>query len=162
MTDNDRLARSLHELVTDTASRQISRETAHLADIEVDSHGIHAMSPPQGYAAPASGVVMTHVAARSRDIPAAGIEVRVAVWVSTPGAESPTILLTRSDDDRTLSIDVADLQPDPTPHARGQVNDFVAVIIAHMVSGLNVAMQRTYLHESDDTDAEYDRDDNNP
>ncbi|MEJ7635033.1 hypothetical protein [Aeromicrobium sp.] len=153
----DALARTAHELVTVTASRQISREIAHLAEIEVDSHGVHAVSPPEGYCAPTSGVITTHVLARSRDVPEATVETRVAVWVSDPGTDPSTILLTRADSERSLALAVDDLEPEPTSHARGQVNDFVAVIIAHMVSSLNVAMQRTYGRESDTDVAEYDR-----
>jgi hypothetical protein len=155
---SDAWARAAHELVTETASRQISREIAHLAEIEVDSHGIHAVSPPPGYQAPASGVITTHVLARSRDVPGASVETRVAVWVANEPNE-PAVLLTRVDSDRVLELSATDLEPEPSAVARGQVNDFVAVIIAHMVSSLNVAMQRTYGHESDQYAAEYDRDD---
>jgi hypothetical protein len=150
----DAWARLAHELVTETAARQISREIAHLAEIEVDSHGVHAVSPPPGFRAPATGVITTHVLARSRDMPQATAETRVAVWVADTGR---SVLLTRADSDRTLELATADLDPEPSPHARGQVNDFVAVIIAHMVSSLNVAMQRTYGHESEADVAEYDR-----
>lgn len=152
--DLDTLARTTHELVTETASSQISREIAHLAEIEVDSHGVHAVSPPAGFHAPASGVITTHVLARSRDVPEATVETRVAVWVSD--TES-SVLLTRAESDRTLTLSAEDLDPSPTDRARGQVNDFVAVVIAHMVSSLNVAMQRTYGHESESDLAEYDR-----
>jgi hypothetical protein len=154
----DTLAQAAHELVTETASRQISREIAHLAEIEVDSHGTHAVTPPDGFRAPASGVITTHVLARSRDVPQATAETRVAVWVADADTEGPIVLLSRADSERTLQLSAADLGPEPSAHARGQVNDFVAVIIAHMVSSLNAAMQRTYGHESDADDiAEYDR-----
>lgn len=151
--DLDDLARTTHELVTEIATRQISRDIAHLAEIEVDSHGVHAVSPPDGFHAPASGVITTHVLARSRDVPEATVETRVAVWVSDT---EPAVLLTRAESDRTLTLSAQDLDPDPTDHARGQVNDFVAVAIAHTVSSLNAAMQRTYAHESDSDVAEYD------
>jgi hypothetical protein len=153
---SDAWARTAHELVTETAAHQISREIAHLAEIEVDSHGTHAVSPPKGYAAPVSGVITTHVLARSRDVPQASVETRVAVWVATEPDE-PAVLLTRADSDRVLELSASDLEPEPNAAARGQVNDFVAVAIAHMVSALNVAMQRTYGHESDTDVAEYDR-----
>lgn len=151
--DLDDLARTAHAIVTEIASSQISRDIAHLAEIEVDSHGVHAVTPPAGFRAPASGVITTHVLARSRDVPEATVETRVAVWVSD--AES-AVLLTRAESDRTLTLSAHDLDPEPTDHARGQVNDFVAVVIAHMVSSLNAAMQRTYGHESDSDVAEYD------
>lgn len=151
--DLDGLARTAHELVTEVASLQISREIAHLAEIEVDSQGVHAVAPPEGFRTPAAGVVMTHVLARSRDVPEAVVETRVAVWVSTVGA---TVLLTRAESDQRLRLSAEDLDPEPTDHARGQVNDFVALAIAHVVSSLNVAIQRTYGHESADDAAEYD------
>lgn len=154
----DALARVVHELVTQTASHQVSREIAHLAEIEVDSHGTHAVSPPDGYRAPSSGVITTHVLARSRDVPEAAVEMRVAVWVAEPRSGSAAIVLTRADSDRSLELTEQDLTPQPSPRARGQINDYVAVIIAHMVSSLNVAMQRTYIHDTeDDGAAEYDR-----
>jgi len=153
---SDAWARTAHELVTETASRQISRDIAHLAEIEVDSHGIHAVSPPPGYAAPPSGVITTHVLARSRDVPEATVETRVAVWVAKEPDE-PAVLLTRAGSDRVLELSARDLEPEPTAQARSQVNDYVAVVIAHMVSSLNAAMQRTYGHESDTDVAEYDR-----
>jgi hypothetical protein len=159
MTDNlDELARTVHELVTETASRQISREIAHLAEIDVDSHGVHAVSPPEGYRAPSSGVITTHVVARSRDVPEASTEMRVAVWVAQPGADVPDVLLTRADSDRSLGLDADAIAPEPTPHLHGQINDFVALIIAHMVSELNAAMQRTYMREPGANAAEYDAD----
>jgi hypothetical protein len=153
---SDAWARAAHDLVTETASHQISREIAHMAEIEVDSHGTHAVSPPEGYRAPASGVITTHVLATSRDVPQASVETRVAVWVAKEPNE-PAVLLTRADSDRVLELSASELEPEPNASARGQVNDFVAVIIAHMVSSLNVAMQRTYGHESDTDVAEYDR-----
>ena len=153
---SDSLTRTAHELVTETASHQISRQIVHLAEIEVDSHGVHAVSPPTGYRAPESGVVTTHVLARSRDVPQATAETRVAVWIAEPVTESSAVLLTRSDSDRTLEITADDLTPEPTAHARGQVNDFVAVIIAHMVSELSSEMQRAYVRESTADVAEYD------
>jgi hypothetical protein len=154
--DLDELAHTVHDLVTETASRQVSREIAHLAEIEVDGHGLHAVSPPECYRAPSSGVITTHVVARSRDVPDASAEMRVAVWVARPGADVPAVLLTRADSDRSLAIDAAAVHPEPTPQLRGQLNDFVALIIAHMVSELNSAMQRSYIRESTADAAEYD------
>ncbi|AXT86658.1 hypothetical protein C6I20_16790 [Aeromicrobium sp. A1-2] len=153
---SDSLTRAAHELVTETASHQISREIAHLAEINVDSHGVHAVSPPAGYRAPESGVITTHVLARSRDVPEATVETRVAVWIAEPGTESSTVLLTRADSDRTLELAAEDLVPEPSTHGRGQVNDFVAVIIAHMVSELSSEMQRVHARESTADVAEYD------
>src|SRR5215207_6292257 len=124
MTDNlDEMAHTVHELVTATASHQVSREIAHLAEIEVDSHGVHAVSPPAGYRAPASGVITTHVVARSRDVPEASTEMRVAVWIAEPGADVPDVMLTRGDSDRSLGIDAEAIAPEPTPHLQGQIND---------------------------------------
>lgn len=155
-TDIDELARSVHDLVTETAARQISREIAHLAEIEVDSDGTHLLGAPDGYRAPATGVITTHVLARSREVPAASVEMRVAVWVSEPGAEPATLLVTRADSDRSLQIAAADTRPEPTSQVRGSVNDFVALMIAHAVSSLNVAMQRSYIHESEASVSEYE------
>lgn len=148
-TELDDLARSVHDLVTETASHQVSREIAHLAQIAVDSDDSH-LTPPEGYRTPAAGVVTTHVVARSWDIPAASVDMRVSVWVAAPGAGVPDLLITRADNERVLEIDVDDVRPEPTPQLRGRVNDFVAVIIAHMVSSLSVAMQRTHIHEAED------------
>ncbi|MEV7397741.1 hypothetical protein [Aeromicrobium sp. NPDC092404] len=154
---SDAWARTAHELVTETASRQISRDIAHLAQIEVDGHGIHAVTPPDGYEAPPSGVITTHVLARSRDVPEASVETRVAVWVAKEPNE-PAVMLTRAGSDRVLELSASDLDPEPSTQARSRVNDYVAVVIAHMVSSLNAAMQRTYGHESDAEDIpEYDR-----
>lgn len=150
----DDQARAIHALVTETASRQISKDIAHLADIQVDGHGLHAVSPPAGYRAPTSGVVTTHVLATSRDVPGAAVEMRVAVWVAD---DDGGYLLTRAGSDRSLAIAVDDIDPEPTDALRGRLNDYVALIIAHMVSELNVAMQRTYGRESAEQDvAEYD------
>jgi hypothetical protein len=155
----DALAQVVHQLVTEIASHQVSREIAHLAEIEVDSHGVHAVAPPEGYRAPASGVITTHVLARSRDVRDATVEMRIAVWVGERDSGSADLLLTRADSERALELSAADLLPEPSDRARGQVNDYVAVIIAHMVSSLNVAMQRTYIHDPEDgAQAEYDRD----
>jgi len=159
MNDNlDEMAHTVHELVTETASHQVSREIAHLAEIEVDSHGVHAVSPPAGYRAPASGVITTHVVARSRDVPEASTEMRVSVWVAEPGADVPDVMVTRADTDRSLGLEAEDIAPEPTHHLHGQINDFVALIIAHMVSELNAAMQRTYIRETGVGAAEYDSD----
>lgn len=154
-TDLDDLARSVHDLVTETAAHQVSREIAHLAEIAVDSVDSH-LPVPEGYRAPASGVVTTHVVARSWDIPEASVEMRVSVWVAAPGAGVPDLLITRVDNERVLEINMDDVRPEPTPQLRGRVNDFVAVIIAHMVSSLNVAMQRTHIHEAEAEVGEFD------
>jgi hypothetical protein len=50
------------------------------------------------------------------------------------------------------------VEPAVTDHLRGQVSDFIAAIIAHMVTELNVKMQRTYIHESHGDLAEYTED----
>jgi hypothetical protein len=142
----DELARSVHDLVTVTAAHQVSREIAHLAEITVDSDDSR-LTPPEGYRTPAGGAVTTHVVARSWDIPEASVETRVSVWVTDPSASATRLLITRAGSDRELEIDVADVSPEPTPHLSGQINDFVAVSIAHMVSSLNVAMQRTHIRE---------------
>jgi hypothetical protein len=154
-TDLEALARTIHALVAETAARQVSREIAHLAEIEVDDAADAPLEAPAGHRAPASGAVATHVVARSRDIPAAAVEMSVAVWVAADPS-APTFLLTRADDERSLTIALDDVRPEVTPHLRAQVNDFVAVIIAHMVARLNVAMQRTYLHEPEGDVAEYE------
>lgn len=146
--DLDALARSVHELVTDIAAHQVSREIAHFADITVDADGADVLVAPAGHIAPSTGAITTHVRARSHDVPAASVEMWVAVWVAEPGSDAAAIVLTRGDDDRSLEISVDEVDPQPTPHLRGRINDYVALIIAHMVAELNVAMQRTYAHES--------------
>jgi hypothetical protein len=142
----DELARTLHELVTETAAHQVSREIAHLAEITVDT-GDSELTPPNGYRIPSGGAVTTHVVARSWDIPEASVETRVSVWVTEPGASAPKLLITRADSERVLEVDVDDVSPEPTAHLRAGVNDFVAVSIAHMVSSLNVSMLRTHIRE---------------
>ena len=141
----DDLARTVHDLVTETAAHQVSREIAHLAEISVDTADSD-LTPPEGFQAPASGAVTTHVVARSWDIPDASVETRVSVWVSTPGS-TPKLLLTRVGTERELEIAVDEVSPEPTAPLRGRISDFVAVSIAHMVSSLNVAMQRTHIHD---------------
>lgn len=144
--DLDALARTVHDLVTETAAHQVSREIAHLAEITVDTTDAH-LDPPEDFQAPASGAVTTHVVARSWDIPDASVETRVSVWVSGPGSAPAKLLVTRVGSDRELEIGVDEVSPEPTTQLRGQINDFVAVAIAHMVSGLNVAMLRTHIRE---------------
>lgn len=142
----DELARSVHSIVTETAAHQVSREIAHLAEITVDTGDSH-LTPPKGYRTPSGGAVTTHVVARSWDIPEASVETRVSVWVTGPRASAPRLLITRADSERVLEIDIDDVSPEPIPQLRGGINDFVAVSIAHMVSSLNVAMQRTHIRE---------------
>lgn len=146
--DLDVLARSVHELVTDIAAHQVSREIAHLADITVDADGASVLVAPAGLTAPSTGAITTHVLARSHDVPDATVEMRVAVWIAEPGSDGAALVLTRGDDDRSLQISVDEVEPEATPHLRGRINDYVALIIAHMVAELNVAMQRSYAHES--------------
>ena len=148
-TDTARLdyfARTVHNLVTETAAHQVSREIAHLAEISVDTADTDLVAPA-GFQAPASGAVTTHVVARSWDIPDASVETRVSVWVSTPESATAKLLLTRVGSERELEIGVDDMDPEPTAQLRGRISDFVAVSIAHMVSSLNVAMQRTHIRE---------------
>jgi hypothetical protein len=142
----DAFARTVHDLVTETAAHQVSREIAHLAEISVDSNDSQ-LTPPNGYRTPDGGAVTTHVVARSWDIPEASVETQVSVWVTGPKAQDAKLLITRVDSERELEIDIADVNPEPTAQLRGRINDFVAVSIAHMVSRLNVAMQRTHIHE---------------
>jgi len=142
----DELSRTVHQLVIEAAAHQVSREIAHLAEITVDPVDSH-LTPPQGYRTPSGGAVTTHVIARSWDIPEASVETRVSVWVTGPRSKVPALLITRADSERVLKIDLNDLLPDPTPHLHGQISDFVAMTIAHMVSSLNVAMQRTHIRE---------------
>ena len=142
----DELARSVHNLVIETATHQVTREIAHLAEITVDSDDSH-LAAPEGYRTPSDGAVTTHVVARSWDIPEASVETRVSVWVTDPGSSAPRLLITRAGSERELEIGIDDVGPEPTPQLRSRINDFVAVSIAHMVSSLNVAMQRTHIHE---------------
>lgn len=151
----NQLAETVHALVTEIATHQITREIAHLAEIEVDTATSDVPVAPEGYGTPPSGVVVTtHVLARSRDVPAATTETRVAVWVAASG--EPRLVVTRSEDDKVLEIVAADLEPEPSAHLRAQVNDYVALVIAHMVTHLNVAMQRSYIRESEGDVTEYE------
>ena len=151
----DHLAATVHALVTETAAHQISREIAHLAEIEVDTETSDLPVAPDGYGTPPSGVIVTtHVLARSRDIPTATAETRVAIWAATSG--EARLVVTRTDDDVVLEIAASEIEPEPTAHLRAQVNDFVALIIAHMVTHLNVGMQRSYIRESEGDVTEYE------
>ena len=153
--EQDETSRAILDLLTTTASRQISREIAHLADIAVDTADDGSHQAPPGLVMPESGAVTTQVIATARDHPGVREEMRVAVWSSIEG-DDPAFVVTRSDSERTLPIALADVQPVLSPHLHGQVNDFVATIIALMVAELDVAMQRTYIHESHGDAAEYD------
>src|SRR4051812_45621087 len=109
----DELARSVHDLVTETAAHQVSREIAHLAEISVDSDDSQ-LTPPDGYRTPSGGALTTHVVARSWDIREASVETRVSVWVTDPSASAAKLLITRAGSDRELEIDIADVSPGPT------------------------------------------------
>lgn len=152
-TTQDDLARTILDVVSETASRQITREIAHLADIAVDTSDDGTHVAPPGLVMPSSGCITTKVTATSRDH---GVteDMRVAVW-PTADTEGPAFVVTRSDSERQLPIARADVDPEVTDHLRGQVNDFVATIIAHMVAELDVKLQRTYIRESQGEVAEY-------
>lgn len=152
-SQQDDLARTILDVVSETASRQITREIAHLADIAVDTSDDGTHVAPPGLLMPSSGCITTQVTATSRDH---GVteHMRVAVW-PTADAGDPAFVVTRSDSERQLPIARADVDPEVTDHLRGQVNDFVATIIAHMVAELDVKLQRTYIRESQGEVAEY-------
>jgi hypothetical protein len=153
----DDLCRTILGLLWETTDRQISREIAHLADISVDTDDDGSHVAPDGLVMPASGTITTRVVATARGHEGVDESMRVAVWPTVEG-DDPAFVVTRSDSDRTLPIALADVQPEVTDHLRGQVNDFIAAIIAHMVTELNVKMQRTYIHESHGDLAEYSED----
>ncbi|MET0467315.1 MAG: hypothetical protein ABWZ87_01110 [Aeromicrobium sp.] len=153
----DDLCRTILGLLWETTDRQISREIAHLADISVDTTDDGSHVAPDGLVMPSSGTITTRVVATARGHEGVDESMRVAVWPTVSG-DDPAFVVTRSDSDRTLPIALADVQPEVTDHLRGQVNDFVAAIIAHMVTELNVKMQRTYIHESHGDLAEYTED----
>ncbi|GAA3522802.1 hypothetical protein GCM10022234_18700 [Aeromicrobium panaciterrae] len=153
----DRLARTVLDLLTETTSRQISREIAHLADIGVDTSDDGTHIAPPGLLMPASGAITTLVVATSRDHPDVSEEMRVAVWPVAEG-DDPAFVVTLSGSDRTLPIALREVQPELSAHLRGQVNDFVAATIAQVVTELNVGMQRTYIRESHGDEAEYTED----
>jgi hypothetical protein len=153
----DDLCRTILGLLWDTTERQISREIAHLADITVDTSDDGTHVAPAGLVMPSSGTITTRVIATARGHEDVDESMRVAVWPTTQG-DDPAFVVTRSDSDRTLPIALADVEPAVTDHLRGQVSDFIAAIIAHMVTELNVKMQRTYIHESHGDLAEYTED----
>jgi hypothetical protein len=150
----DDLCRTILGLLWETTDRQISREIAHLADISVDTDDDGSHVAPEGLVEPASGTITTRVVATARGHEGVEESMRVAVWPTVSG-DDPAFVVTRSDSDRTLPVALVDVQPEVTDHLRGQVNDFIAAIIAHMVTELNVKMQRTYIHESHGDLAEY-------
>ncbi len=152
--EQDELARAILDLLTETTSRQISREIAHLADIAVDTHDDGSHVAPQGLAMPSSGAITTLVVATSREHQDVHEPIRVAVWPTQQG-DDPAFVVTLSDSQRTLPIALTDVKPELTTHLRGQVNDFVATTVAQVVTKLNVGMQRTYIHESHGDAAEY-------
>jgi hypothetical protein len=153
----DDLCRTILDLLWEATDRQISREIAHLADIAVDTSDDGSHVAPEGLVMPSSGTITTRVVATARGHEGVDESMRVAVWPTAAG-DDPAFVVTRSDSDRTLPVAMADVQPAVTDHLRGQVNDFVAAIIAHMVTELNVKMQRTYIHESHGDLAEYTED----
>ena len=155
--EQDRLARTILDLLTETTDRQISREIAHLADIAVDTSDDGSHVAPPGLLMPESGAITTLVVATSRDHSEVSEEMRVAVWPTAEG-DDPAFVVTLSGSQRTLPIALADVQPELTAHARGMVNDFVAATIAQVVTRLNVGMQRTYIHESHGKEVEYTED----
>ena len=153
----DELARAILALLWETTDHQISREIAHLADITVDTEDDGSHVAPPGLVMPASGCITTRVVATARDHQGVDESMRVAVWPTVEG-DDPAFVVTRSDSDRTLPVALADIEPAASDHLRGQVNDFIAAIIAHMVTELNVKMQRTYIRESQGSLAEYTED----
>lgn len=153
----DALARTILGVLWETTDRQISREIAHLADIAVDTADDGSHVAPPGLVMPASGAITTKVVATARDHQGVSDSMRVAVWPTAEG-DDPAFVVTRSDSERTLPVALRDVDPVVTDHLRGQVNDFVAAIIAQMVAELDVAMQRTYIRESQGTEAEYTED----
>lgn len=153
----DDLARAILTLLWETTDHQISREIAHLADISVDTDDDGSHVAPTGLVMPASGAITTRVVATARDHEGVAVSMRVAVWPTASGND-PAFIVTRSDSDRTLPVALGDVEPAVTDHLRGQVNDFIAAIIAHMVAELDVQMQRTYIRESQGSLAEYTED----
>lgn len=156
-SEQDRLARTILDLLTETTSRQISREIAHLADIGVDTSDDGSHIAPPGLLMPTSGAITTLVVATSRDHPEVSEQIRVAVWPAADG-DDPAFVVTLTDSNRTLPIALTEVQPELSTHLRGMVNDFVAATIAQVVTKLNVGMQRTYIHESHGDEVEYTED----
>lgn len=154
----DDLARSILALLWETTDHQISREIAHLADIVADTDDDGSHVAPEGMVRPESGCVTVSVVATARDHQGVSEQMRVAVWPVAGGGTDPAFVVTRSDSDRQLPVALSDVQPEVTAHLRGQVNDFIAAIIAHMVAELDVKMQRTYIRESQGDLAEYTED----
>jgi hypothetical protein len=153
----DALARTILGVLWETTDRQISRVIAHLADISVDTSDDGSHEAPEGLVMPASGAITTRVVATVRDREGVSESMRVAVWPTVEG-DDPAFVVTRSDSDRTLPVALRDVEPVVTDHLRGQANDFIAAIIAQMVAELDVSLQRTYLHESTGSVAEYTED----
>lgn len=156
--DSDSLARTILEVLWQTTDRQVSREIAHLADISVDTADDGTHVAPAGLLMPESGCITTRVVATARGHNGVTEEMRVAVWPTADGGDDPAFVVTRSGSERQLAIALADVHPEVTPHLQGQVNDFIASIIAHMVAELDVKMQRTYIRESQGEVAEYTED----
>lgn len=156
-TSADALARRILDVLWETTDRQVSREIAHLADISADADDDGSHVAPPGLVMPASGAITTRVVATARGHQGVAESMRVAVWPTESG-DDPAFVVTRSDSDRTLPVALTDVEPEVTEHLRGQVNDFIAAIIAHMVAELDVKMQRTYIRESQGDLAEYTED----
>lgn len=155
--DTDASARRILDVLISTADRQVTREIAHLADIDVDLSDDGTHVAPAGLLMPPSGCITTKVTATARDHEGVSEDMRVAVWPTVSG-DDPAFVVTRSDSERQLPIARADVEPEITDHLRSQVNDFVAAIIAQMVAELDVKMQRTYIRESQGEAAEYSED----
>jgi hypothetical protein len=155
--EQDALARAILDVLWETTDRQISREIAHLADIAADTDDDGSHVAPTGLVMPSSGCITTRVVATARDHQGVEESMRVAVWPTVEG-DDPAFVVTRSDSDRTLPVALHDIEPEVSDHLRGQVNDFIAAIIAQMVAELDVKMQRTYIRESQGDLAEYSED----
>ena len=61
--EQDERAHAILDLLTETTSRQISREIAHMADIAVDTHDDGSHVAPPGLVMPSSGAITTLVVA---------------------------------------------------------------------------------------------------
>lgn len=152
--EQESLATAILALLWETTDRQVSREIAHLADIEVDTDDDGSHVAPTGLVMPSTGCITTRVVATARGHVGVTESMRVAVWPTAEG-DDPAFVVTRSDSDRTLPVALGDIKPEPSDHLRAQVNDFIAAIIAQMVAELDVAMQRTYNRPSQGDVAEY-------
>lgn len=138
----------VHDLVIHHATRQVTRDIAHLADIEVETTGPD-VAVPADLGGHGFTPITTHVVARSHDLTEASVQTRVTVWELPRTAAADLCIVNAVAG--YVPIDRSRLDPAPDEHLCADISGFVARIIAHMVAELNATMTHARSHVSDET-----------